>query len=115
MVNPEGGSLRDECFYIITYKVRDWLITSTFLAHCFHGYNKHVFMVSPQELYDSKHIMNMTLQGGTVSHIQYFVYLSNCIAIIFITCCYAVAKVYRVISILLLYLLKVDELQDRCM
>ena len=33
---------------LIVYKARDWLIANYFPAHCFYGYNKHLF--SPQEL-----------------------------------------------------------------
>ena len=34
----------------------------------------------PQELYNSKHMDMNPIQGGSVSHIQYLVYLSNHVA-----------------------------------
>ena len=44
-------SPRDECFFIAIQS--KGLVDNYFLAHCFYGYNKHVF--SPQELYECLH------------------------------------------------------------
>ena len=47
--NPKGKARRMSASILHTQQ-SEGLVDNYFLAHCFYGYNKHVF--SPQELYE---------------------------------------------------------------